>query len=129
MIGRLTTALVTGALLLPLLGAAACSRRTAPGRGADTGGPGPAPGDVDCYQTAGARACPPDPSDPSGQRLPTPGAVCALSECGVCGAAGGPAFRDAAGVTRPGWCICVTKSDGSGAKVYSCFGLDQWQKR
>lgn len=150
MIGRLATLFVTGALLAPLLGAGGCSRKPgagSAGAGGDVGNSGKfgnfgnfgnfgqnaaagrVPGDPDCYQTTGAIACPPEPSDPSGQKLPTPGAVCALSECGVCGSSRAPAFRDAAGIARPGWCICVTKSDSSGAKIYSCFGLDEWQKR
>jgi hypothetical protein len=111
----------------------ACSRRTratGAASGPAGGGPahGPVPGDVDCYKVAGARPCPPDIHDPSGKNLPSPGAVCSLGACALCGSATAPAFRDFNGVARPGWCICVETSGGSGW-IYSCFGTDEWQKR
>lgn len=111
----------------------ACSWRTRATGAASApadGGPtqGPVPGDVNCYKLAGARPCPPDTRDPSGKNLPSPGAACSLGVCAVCGSATDPAFRDFNGVARPGWCICVEKSDGSGS-IYSCFGTDEWPKR
>lgn len=105
-----------------------CSKKD--NAGADpASGKQPAPGDVDCYKTAGATACPADPSDPSGMKLPMSGGICSLATCAVCGSATAPAFRDTAGVAKPGWCICVVKSDDSGTHIYSCLGLDEWQSR
>lgn len=87
---------------------------------------GMSPSDPNCYKTAGAVACPADPKDPSGHNLPAPGSPCHLSVCGVCGSATAPAFRDATGTAKPGWCICVENSDGSGAFSYSCLTTAQW---
>lgn len=76
------------------------------------------PGSPDCYNNAGASACPRDPSDPSG--LPQAGTVCALPVCDTCGSATAPAYRDFSGAAQTGWCICVEKSDGTGIRTYSC---------
>ena len=90
----------------------------------------PLPGDVDCYKTAGAGACPPGRGDSTGQAtLPVPGGPCTLAACAVCGSETAPAFRDATGNEQPGWCICVERSDGSGKRVYSCFSRSEWRNR
>jgi hypothetical protein len=89
----------------------------------------PRPGDSDCYKVEGASPCPPPTGDTSAGTLPSPGAVCTLSPCEVCGSKTAPAFRDSAGDPKPGWCICVDKSDGSGSKAYSCLTPDQWPTR
>ncbi|MBC8133457.1 MAG: hypothetical protein H7X95_10795 [Deltaproteobacteria bacterium] len=123
---RIKTTLLVGALLMVGLAAEGCSKKGGAPR--DTP-PGPRPGDVDCYKTTGAAACLPDPTDPTGMKLPTPGAACTLPPCGVCGSANAPAFRDSVGVAKTGWCICIAKSDDSGARVYSCFGVNEWQSR
>ena len=106
-------------LLFVLLGAAACSRGRKGGQAAVV------PGSPDCYKNEGATACPPDPSDPSGRKLPQTGAICSLPVCQTCGSATAPAFRDATGTPQTGWCICVEKSDGSGVRTYSC-GARSW---
>jgi hypothetical protein len=124
---------LAAAQALAMVAGLACSRRSGASGAASapTGGApphAPVPGDVNCYQLAGARACPPDSHDPSGKNLPSPGSTCSLGACAVCGSATAPAFRDFNGVSRPGWCICVETSDGSGS-IYSCFGTEEWPKR
>jgi hypothetical protein len=131
---------LAAAVLVQCLALAACSKN-APSSAATGGAPSvavvpsaaalasptkPKPGDPDCYKTASAEVCPPDPSDPSGRRLPAPGSTCTLGECAVCGSTTASVFRDATGASKSGWCICVAKSDGSGS-VYSCFAPSEWQ--
>lgn len=82
-----------------------------------------------CNSTAGAVACPPDAKDPSGRKLPATGGVCALPSCKPCGSASAPAFRDAAGAPKAGWCMCIPKSDDSGDATYSCFSVEEWAAR
>ena len=52
--------------------------------------PQSAPGEVgplgiDCYDAKQAKACPPDPSDPSGRKLPAHGGACRFPVCRPCG--------------------------------------------
>jgi hypothetical protein len=82
----------------------------------------------DCYSTAGAVACPPDPTDPSGRKLPAHGGACSLPVCRPCGSAKKLAFRDEHGVAMAGFCICVPKSDDSGRGVFSCYATEAWKK-
>jgi hypothetical protein len=82
----------------------------------------------DCYSTAGAVACPPDPTDPSGRKLPAHGGACSLPVCRPCGSAKKLAFRDEHGVAMAGFCICVPKSDDSGRGVFSCYVTEAWKK-
>ena len=82
----------------------------------------------DCYSTAGAVACPPDPTDPSGRKLPAHGGACSLPVCRPCGSAKKLAFRDEHGVATAGFCICVPKSDDSGRGVFSCYATEAWKK-
>ena len=83
----------------------------------------------DCYSTAGAVACPPDPTDPSGRKLPAYGGACSLPVCHPCGSAKKLAFRDEHGVAMAGFCICVPKSDDSGRGVFTCYATEAWKKR
>lgn len=129
---RFRKTLAVGAACLQLVIVHGCSKKEAPGIAVAPTAmaqPAPRPGNADCYKVADAKACPPNPADPSGLGLPTPGASCNLPPCGVCGSASVAAFRDFAGAAKPGWCICVTKSDDSGQNIYSCFGLNEWQNR
>lgn len=111
---------------LLLLAAVACSKSSTDGEGEQVSAP--RPGQPGCYTTANLTPCPADPSDPSGQGLPTPGADCSLAECAVCGSADAPAFRDAKGTPGPGYCICVARSGGNG-NVYSCFAPEDWRQQ
>jgi hypothetical protein len=118
--GRLVAIGLTALLML----ASACSRA----RQGESGlkeAPGVLPGSPDCYKTAGASACPPDPSDPSGRNLPKVGALCTLPVCKTCGSPTAPAYRDFNGAARSGWCICVEKSESKGVGTYSC-GPTSW---
>ena len=88
-----------------------------------------APGEVgplgsDCYQTKHAKACPPDPTDPSGRKLPAHGGACQFPNCRPCGSATALAFRDDHGVPSRGFCICVPTSDSSGRGTLTCYGAD-----
>jgi hypothetical protein len=83
----------------------------------------------DCYATAGAVACPPDPTDPSGRKLPAHGGACRLPVCRPCGSAKKLAFRDEHGRAMAGFCICVPKSDDSGQGVFTCYTTEAWKKR
>lgn len=83
----------------------------------------------DCYSTAAAVACPPDPTDPSGRKLAAHGGACSLPVCRPCGSAKKPAFRDEHGVAMAGYCICVPKSDDSGRGVFTCYATEAWKKR
>jgi len=107
-------------LVFLFVAGAACSRGRKGGETAAV-----RPGSPDCYKIAGASACPPDSSDPSGRKLPQTGARCSLPECQTCGSPTTPTFRDATGAAQTGWCICVEKSDGSGVRTYSC-GAGPW---
>ena len=130
---------LSGSVLLltcALLGAATCSRTRPQGSGsggAAVAAPAPAgtvgPLGADCYDTKGAQACPPDPTDPSGRKLAAHGGACTLNVCRPCGSATAPAFRDETGHPTPGYCICVPKSDDSGRGVFTCYSLDAWRKR
>jgi hypothetical protein len=104
--------------LVLLLALTACSRSKPP----------PGAESPECHDTASASRCPADTTDPSGKGLPTPGGACRLEPCRACGSATAPAFRDRSGTPQPGWCICVPRSDDSGA-TYSCFGLEEWRQR
>jgi hypothetical protein len=105
-------------LFVLVLALAACSR----------GKPPPSAESPECYSTAAATACPADATDPSGKGLPTGGSACRLEPCRACGSATAPAFRDRSGLPQPGFCICVPRSDDSGA-TYSCFGVEEWRQR
>jgi len=98
------------------------------GMSGGTRAPHPLPGDVNCYKTTNAKACPPPKDGPPGATLPKGGGVCSLPSCTPCGSATAPAFVDGDGNPKPGWCICVPRSDDSGVGVYSCFGLDTWHQ-
>src|SRR2546429_170066 len=84
-------------LTLAITDAMACERPTAapsagPAATATTRVTPPPAGTVgplgnDCYSTTGAVACPPDPSDPSGRKLPAHGGACNLPVCRPCGSA------------------------------------------
>ena len=84
---------------------------------------------ADCYDTTSAAACPPDPADPSGQRLPAHGGACRLPLCRPCGSATKPSFRDESGRASAGFCICVPTSDDSGRGVFTCYTTEAWKKR
>jgi hypothetical protein len=105
-------------LFVLVLAFAACSKSK----------PTPTADSPECYDTKSATRCPADATDPSGKGLPAPGGACRLEPCQACGSATAPAFRDRAGAPQPGWCICVPRSDDSGA-TYSCFGLEEWRQR
>lgn len=94
----------------------------------------PAPGEVgplgsDCYDTKLAKACPPDPSDPSGQKLPAHGGECHFPVCRPCGSETKLAFRDEHGAPSAGYCICVPRSDSSGRGSLSCYSKEAWKRR
>jgi len=94
----------------------------------------PAPGEVgplgnDCYETKQAKACPPDPSDPSGRRLPAHGGECHFPVCRPCGSETALAFRDEHGAPSAGFCICVPRSDSSGRGSLTCYDKAAWKRR
>jgi hypothetical protein len=78
-----------------------------------------------CYKNAGSAACPPDPSDTSGNMLPGSGGACTQDPCKPCGSGAANSYRDSSGAPKAGWCICVPKTDGTGA-VYSCASVKEW---
>jgi hypothetical protein len=80
----------------------------------------------DCYKTAGSVACPPDPSDTSGNMLPASGGACTANACKPCGSAAANSYRDSTGTPKAGWCICVPKTDGTAGGVYSCASVKEW---
>jgi hypothetical protein len=84
---------------------------------------------ANCYDTTGAQACPPDPADPSGQRLPAHGGACRLPVCRPCGSETRLSFRDERGNAAAGFCICVPMSDDSGRGVFTCYTTEAWKKR
>lgn len=101
---------------------------------AEPGPPPSAPGTfgplgADCYDVSSAAACPPDPSDPSGHKLPAHGGPCKLPVCRPCGSKKVLAFRDEHGAPSAGYCICVPQSDDSGRGTFSCYSVDAWKKR
>lgn len=101
---------------------------------ADTSTPPSAPGEVgplgnDCYDTKQAKACPPDPRDPSGRKLPAHGGACQFPLCRPCGSDTTVAFRDEKGVASAGFCICVPTSDSSGRGTLSCYSSQAWKSR
>ncbi len=114
--------------LLSLVGFACSRGKQAPVAPEGAAG-APMIGQAACYDTSASTACPPDKTDPSGKGLPTSGTLCLLPVCKPCGSATAPASRDSAGNPRPGWCICVPRSDDSGQGVFSCFGLEEWRVR
>lgn len=118
--GRLAALTLTALLLL----SSTCSR-SRKGEAGTKDAAAVMPGSPDCYKIAGASACPPDPSDPSGRNLPKVGAVCTLPVCKTCGSPTAPAYRDSNGTAQPGWCICVEKSESKGEGTYSC-GPTSW---
>ena len=94
----------------------------------------PAPGEVgplgsDCYETKHAKACPPDPRDPSGKKLPAHGGECHFPICRPCGSQTALAFRDEHGAPSTGYCICVPTSDSSGRGSLSCYSREAWKSR
>jgi len=94
----------------------------------------PAPGEVgplgsDCYDAKQAKACPPDPSDPSGKKLPAHGGECHFPVCRPCGSTTELAFRDDHGTPSAGYCICVPRSDSSGRGSLSCYSRQAWKNR
>ncbi|MFL5306931.1 MAG: hypothetical protein ACJ8F1_17070 [Polyangia bacterium] len=96
--------------------------------------PPSAPGEVgplgnDCYDTKRAKACPPDPSDPSGRKLPAHGGECRFPVCRPCGSETAVAFRDEHGKPSSGFCICVPTSDSSGRGTLSCYSQEAWKHR
>jgi hypothetical protein len=93
-----------------------------------------APGEVgplgsDCFDTKDARACPPDPSDPSGHNLPAHGGACRFPVCRPCGSEAALAFRDEHGTASAGFCLCVPTSDSSGRGTLSCYDKQAWKNR
>jgi hypothetical protein len=84
---------------------------------------------ADCYDTSAAKACPPDPTDPSGQQLPAHGGACRLPVCRPCGSESKPSFRDEGGRASAGFCICVPRSDDSGRGVFTCYTTAAWKQR
>ena len=84
---------------------------------------------ADCYDTTSAKACPPDATDPSGQRLPAHGGACRLPVCRPCGSETALSFRDERGHASAGFCVCVPVSDDSGRGVFTCYTTDAWKKR
>lgn len=94
----------------------------------------PAPGEVgplgsDCYDTKQSKACPPDPTDPSGQKLPAHGGECHFPICRPCGSETVLAFRDEHGAPSAGYCICVPRSDSSGRGSLTCYSRAAWKSR
>lgn len=93
-----------------------------------------APGEVgplgkDCYDTSLAIACPPDPSDPSGKKLPAHGGACHFPVCRPCGSETKSSFRDESGTPSAGYCICVPTSDSSGRGTLTCYSPRAWKSR
>jgi len=131
----------TTALLCALLAglSSACHRDSAPPAPAatplpETATPQSAPGEVgplgsDCYDTKQAKACPPDPSDPTGRKLPAHGGACRFPLCRPCGSETAVAFRDEHGAPSSGFCICVPTSDSSGRGTLSCYSSKAWKSR
>ncbi|HVY37812.1 MAG TPA: hypothetical protein VHM31_07745 [Polyangia bacterium] len=134
----------TTALILALLAGlgSACNRANPPP--APSAAPAPAapetftppsaPGEVgplgsDCYDTKQAKACPPDPTDPSGKKLPAHGGACRFPLCRPCGSETAVAFRDEHGAPSSGFCICVPTSDSSGRGTLSCYSTKAWKSR
>ena len=107
----------------------ACTRGKQAPAGTTGSAGAPAVGQPGCYDTSTSTACPFDKTDPSGKGLPASGSLCLLPPCKPCGSATAPASRDGAGNPRPGWCICVPRSDDSGQGVFSCFSNDEWRDR
>lgn len=96
--------------------------------------PPSAPGEVgplenNCYDTKQAKACPPDPTDPSGRKLAAHGGACRFPVCRPCGSETALAFRDEHGAPSPGFCICVPTSDSSGRGTLSCYSTKAWKSR
>jgi hypothetical protein len=96
--------------------------------------PDPVPGVVgplgtDCFDTKNAKVCPPDPSDPSGHKLPAHGGACKFHICQPCGSEKTLAFRDDRGVPSAGYCICVPTSDSSGRGTLTCYSKEAWKRR
>ncbi|HEY8926665.1 MAG TPA: hypothetical protein VIU64_19915 [Polyangia bacterium] len=94
----------------------------------------PAPGEEgplggDCYDTKQAKACPPDPSDPSGRKLAAHGGECHFPVCRPCGSETALAFRDEHGAPSAGYCICVPRSDSSGRGSLTCYDKAAWKRR
>ena len=125
-------------LTFAISGASGCIRKQP--QGSEPGGASPSaakpspPGTVgplgaDCYDTKGAPACPPDPTNPTGRKLPAHGGACSLHVCRPCGSETALAFRDEGGRAVPGFCSCIPKSDDSGRGVFSCYSPDVWRKR
>ena len=83
------------------------------------------PSKFTCYKNAGSVACPPDPSDTSGQMLPASGGACTQDPCKPCGSGAANSYRDSSGAPKAGWCICVPKTDGTGS-TYSCASVKEW---
>ena len=135
-----------GGLALTLaiaIGPAACKRTPTTATPAPAAVPAPippppavgqAPGEVgplgsDCYDTSHAKACPPDPSDPSGKKLPAYGGRCQFPVCRPCGSETAPSFRDEHGAPSAGYCICVPTSDSSGRGTLTCYSPGAWKSR
>ncbi|HVT08484.1 MAG TPA: hypothetical protein VHO67_13575 [Polyangia bacterium] len=96
--------------------------------------PPSAPGEVgplgnDCYDTKQAKACPTDPTDPAGRKLPAHGGACHFPLCRPCGSETAVAFRDEHGKPSSGFCICVPTSDSSGRGTLSCYSPKAWKSR
>jgi len=110
---------------------AAAENRAAPAAAENRAPPAGTVGPLgdDCYSTAGAVACPPDPTDPSGQNLSAHGGACSLHVCRPCGSAAKLAFRDEHGVASAGFCVCVPRSDDSGRGVFTCYSTKAWKER
>ena len=126
---------LAGVLFCAMATTWACERKSPPAAPpAATTNLGPPAGTVgpladDCYSTAAAVACPPDPGDPSGRNLPTLGGACALNVCRPCGSATKLAFRDEHGIATAGFCVCVPKSDDSGKGSFTCYSNEAWKNR
>jgi hypothetical protein len=134
---RLAVALAVAAAIIP-----ACKRAAVrdaepanlPPPIATPSSPEPAPGEVgplgsDCYDSKRAKACPPDPSDPSGRKLPAHGGACRFPVCRPCGSETALAFRDEHGAPSAGFCICVPTSDSSGRGTLTCYDKQAWRNR
>lgn len=134
-----TTALIL-ALMVGL--GSACNRANPPPAPSAAPAPAPpeastpqsAPGEVgplgsDCYDTKQAKACPPDPTDPTGRKLPAHGGGCRFPLCRPCGSETAVAFRDEHGAPSSGFCICVPTSDSSGRGTLSCYSSKAWKSR
>jgi len=142
MSNRVATRAVIVALTFVVAGSSACRRSPlkpsdngvaavgaggAEARGNPSGTVGPLP--ADCHDATNAKACPPDPTDPSGAKLPAHGGACRLPLCRPCGSETQPAFRDESGQRQAGFCTCVPMSDDSGRGVFSCYTTKVWKER